>query len=249
MDLKSYQWANHLLQNPPQSVSLEFSQPGLQITFDQQTFISLAGGQAEVFVNEQPIYNPSLICITPGDVLKIGAFQKGQYFYLCIAGGFITETYLDSGSDFESVTESASKKTGETLFYKPRPKILDQKAKVKWNSSWFDSPIIEVHPGPDWSLLTSGQQMELKSRTFQLSKNRSRMGIQLEELYANKLPDLPTNPVFPGTVQLTPSGKIIVLMRDAGVTGGYPRILQLTEDSINRLAQKKTGDSISFQLI
>jgi allophanate hydrolase subunit 2 len=50
-------------------------------------------------------------------------------------------------------------------------------------------------------------------------------------------------------VQLTPSGKIIVLMRDAGVTGGYPRILQLTEDSINQLAQKKTGDSISFQLI
>jgi allophanate hydrolase subunit 2 len=75
------------------------------------------------------------------------------------------------------------------------------------------------------------------------------MGIQLEELFSNKLPDLPTNPVFPGTVQLTPSGKIIVLMRDAGVTGGYPRILQLTEDSINRLAQKKTGDSISFQLI
>jgi allophanate hydrolase subunit 2 len=65
----------------------------------------------------------------------------------------------------------------------------------------------------------------------------------------NELEDLPTNPVFPGTVQLTPSGKIIVLMRDAGVTGGYPRILQLTEDSINRLAQKKTGDSISFQLI
>jgi allophanate hydrolase subunit 2 len=75
------------------------------------------------------------------------------------------------------------------------------------------------------------------------------MGIQLDELVMNELEDLPTNPVFPGTVQLTPSGKIIVLMRDAGVTGGYPRILQLTEDSINRLAQKKTGDSICFQLI
>jgi biotin-dependent carboxylase-like uncharacterized protein len=249
MDLKSYHWANHLLQNPPQSVSLELSQPGLSITFDQQTFISLAGGQAQVLVNDQSIDNPSLICIAPGDRLKIGSFQKGHYFYLCIAGGFITESYLNSGSDFDSVTESANKKTGEILFYKPRPKILDQKAKVKWNSTWFESPILEVHPGPDWSLLTQGQQMELKSRTYQLSKNRSRMGIQLEELFSNKLPDLPTNPVFPGTVQLTPSGKIIVLMRDAGVTGGYPRILQLTEDSINQLAQKKTGDSISFQLI
>jgi allophanate hydrolase subunit 2 len=75
------------------------------------------------------------------------------------------------------------------------------------------------------------------------------MGIQLEELVANELDDLPTNPVFPGTMQLTPGGKIIILMRDAGVTGGYPRILQLCENAQSRLAQNKVGDPIRFQLI
>jgi allophanate hydrolase subunit 2 len=50
-------------------------------------------------------------------------------------------------------------------------------------------------------------------------------------------------------VQLTPGGKIIILMRDAGVTGGYPRILQLSEDAQSRLAQKKVGDPIRFQLL
>ena len=75
------------------------------------------------------------------------------------------------------------------------------------------------------------------------------MGIQLEELVSNQLEELPTNPVFPGTVQLTPGGKIIVLMRDAGVTGGYPRILQLTEEGQSILAQKKLGESIRFQLL
>ena len=53
---------------------------------------------------------------------------------------------------------------------------------------------------------------------------------------------------IPGTVQLTSAGKLIVLMRDCQTTGGYPRVLQLTENGINRLAQKKTNDSIKFQL-
>jgi len=39
------------------------------------------------------------------------------------------------------------------------------------------------------------------------------------------------------------------LMRDAGVTGGYPRILQLTEEGQSILAQKKLGESIRFQLL
>ena len=58
-----------------------------------------------------------------------------------------------------------------------------------------------------------------------------------------------TSSVLPGTVQLTPSGKLIILMRDCGVTGGYPRILQLTETSINRLSQKTTNDTFKFKLV
>jgi allophanate hydrolase subunit 2 len=98
-------------------------------------------------------------------------------------------------------------------------------------------------------LLSADQQRILLDHPVHLSKLSNRMGIQLEELVANELEDLPTNPVFPGTVQLTPGGKVIILMRDAGVTGGYPRILQLSEDAQSRLAQKKVGDSIQFQLL
>ena len=57
-----------------------------------------------------------------------------------------------------------------------------------------------------------------------------------------------TSAVLPGTVQLTPSGKLIILMRDAQVTGGYPRVLQLMEEGIARLAQKVVGDGVEFDL-
>ena len=37
-------------------------------------------------------------------------------------------------------------------------------------------------------------------------------------------------------------------MRDNQTCGGYPRILQLTENAINRLSQKHMNNNISFEL-
>ena len=249
MDLHGYHWANHLLQNPKQAVALEMVQPGLKIKFEEPCLISLAGAVAVVSVNRSPISNPSIIAMGSEDILEIGKFRAGARLYLCIEGGFQVEKPLGSGSDFVSITTPAKRATGETLYYLPKKNKTVLKAKPKWTSDWFESEEIQAYPGPDWELLSPIQHSLLLNQHFHISKLSNRMGIQLDELVVNELEDLPTNPVFPGTVQLTPGGKIIVLMRDAGVTGGYPRILQLTEEAQNRLAQKKTGDPINFQLI
>ena len=55
-----------------------------------------------------------------------------------------------------------------------------------------------------------------------------------------------TAPVLPGTIQCTPDGTLVILMRDAQTTGGYPRVLQVSDEGINRLAQKSTKDQISI---
>jgi len=61
------------------------------------------------------------------------------------------------------------------------------------------------------------------------------MGYKLNEIVENNIPSILTSAVLPGTLQLTPSGKLIVLMRDCQVTGGYPRVLQVSEEPIHRL--------------
>ena len=75
------------------------------------------------------------------------------------------------------------------------------------------------------------------------------MGYQL----SNKFPPVKNNEIItsitiPGTIQLTPSGKLIVMMRDCPTTGGYARILQLTDMAINQLAQKKEKETFKFDL-
>ena len=121
---------------------------------------------------------------------------------------------------------------------------------IKVNSPHFKNNQIEVYKGPEFDQLSTKTQSLLLNRIFSISNNNNRMGYQLNELIeTTKMEPMLSSIVIPGTVQLTPSGKLIVLMRDCQTTGGYPRVFQLNNDSINRLAQKTTNDKIQFRLI
>jgi antagonist of KipI len=59
--------------------------------------------------------------------------------------------------------------------------------------------------------------------------------------------ELISEAALPGTVQLPPSGQPIVLMAEAPVTGGYPRIGQVAAVDLPRLAQRRPGDAVCFR--
>ena len=59
---------------------------------------------------------------------------------------------------------------------------------------------------------------------------------------------LESSAIFPGTIQLTPKGVLLVSMADGQVTGGYPRVLILDELSMSILAQKRRGELIYFKM-
>jgi allophanate hydrolase subunit 2 len=48
---------------------------------------------------------------------------------------------------------------------------------------------------------------------------------------------------------MTPSGTLLIVGMDGQVSGGYPRIFQLSDDALSILVQKKAGDKISFKLL
>ena len=128
-------------------------------------------------------------------------------------------------------------------------KNLSTYASVKEDTTSFDDERLEVYKGPEYDSLNASQKKQLETKRYTIAKENSRMAYQLEETLANDLEPIITSLVLPGTVQLTPSGKLIVLMRDCQITGGYPRVLQLSESAINRLSQKFTGSTLQFDLI
>jgi len=129
-------------------------------------------------------------------------------------------------------------------------KVSNKKhAKIKAMSSYIESNIIKVYKGPEFDNLSNINIDFLFSKSYKISKDSNRMAYQLDEKLENNLKSILTSLVMPGTIQLTPDGQLIILMRDCQTTGGYPRILQLSEKSINILAQKRLGEFVQFELI
>jgi biotin-dependent carboxylase-like uncharacterized protein len=249
MDQKTLRWVNHLLNNQAKDAAIEISHPGFTAQFESPTQIVLAGAKAAVKLNKEDIPNPTLLSVQAQDVLEIGGFQHGARVYLGIRHGFQTEESLGSRSLYKGLTKISSISVGDKLAYLADDTLFPlQNAKINWSPSWFKTSQINVFRGPDFHLLSPELQYRLLYQPFTVSNLSNRMGLQLTEILENSLPELPTNPVYPGTVQLTSGGKLLVLLQDAQVTGGYPRILQLDEESRWIIAQKKMGDEIYFRL-
>ncbi|WP_111669487.1 5-oxoprolinase subunit C family protein [Algoriphagus litoralis] len=250
MDMKSFAWVNHILQNEVYNAVLEIAQPGFLIRFDSPTCLALAGGQATISLNGQEIEKSTMLSVKSNDELEIGGFQTGALIYIGIRYGFKSPKVMGSRSFYSGLTASGFLHKGDKLTYFNDSNATPLfNAKAKWSTDWFQTDRIDVYPGPDFHLLEDKVKEKLWSQAFKISQQSNRMGTQLLELVENSLPELPTNPVFPGTVQLTSGGKVIILGQDAQVTGGYPRILQLTDLAKSILAQKKPGQSIRFSLM
>jgi len=249
MDQQSAQLANLLVNNPPHAAVMEITQTGPKIHFEETALIAITGADLSPTLNEKKIKLNQALIVEPGMALSFGKPQYGTRAYLAIQGGIESESVLNSESMYPSITSKGKLTKDDTLNYIPTKSALSKLASVQINLNHFENQVLQVWPGPEWSTLSTEQQQILLTEPYTIGLN-NRMGYQISN---NNMPahnmQIITSPVVPGTVQLTPSGKLMALMRDAQVTGGYPRVLQLTEDSINRLAQKNMGMKVRFELL
>ncbi len=250
MDQFSYSQANFLLNNSDEAAVLEMTMIGPTMVFELPTRIVFTGAEAEVFHNEKLQAMGKIIDIRADDQIRIIQFKKGQWLYMGIEGGLQSPLFLESRSWYKGVSEFGHVQKNHSICYLSEEHYVeDHYSHPKITAHWYEKEEIQVYRGPDWNLLTDKIKKAITEQKFTLSKNGNRMGIQLQETIPNSIDNILTAPVYPGTVQLTPSGKLIVLMRDAQVTGGYPRILQLTDESLNIISQKRFSQRICFSLL
>jgi biotin-dependent carboxylase-like uncharacterized protein len=247
MDSYAADLANHILNNSLEDAVLEITFGGCVLEFLTATYISISGGNFSAKINNNPILLNTRIKIHKKDVLSFGNIKFGVRCYVAVKNGFLTEKVLKSRSFYKGITSSFLIKKNDLLPIATCATDLEQSTtSIKILKAHFTSQELKCDKGPEFNLLNDLQKEQLKKHVFTISNLNNRMGYQLKEPIKNRLPQLLTSAVLPGTVQLTPSGKLIVLMRDCQVTGGYPRILQLSRKAINGLAQKSTGDTLQF---
>lgn len=165
-----------------------------------------------------------------------------------VKDGFQAPKVLGSSSLYKPITPINHFKDSDVVPYARcksfHPKIQEVKVDL-----FLDETVLEVHKGPEYGLLTDKQLELLFFKSLSIAKENDRMAYQINENIDKHQISMLTSATLPGTVQLTPSGKLIVLMKDGQTTGGYPRILQLSDRAISILAQKRSSDTVSFRLI
>ena len=253
MDKKAMQLANTLVNNSLNEAVLEFTLVGPSIQFLCDRHFVITGGNTIATLDAKTIKNNTVYKGRKGQILELTKITEGCRGYFAIAGGMQSPSVLESKSMYVPITKSKTILKGASIpvgisqygaIKGARLKIEKETAII----SYLKEERLITYKGPEYDLLDEKLRADISKKTFTISKLWNRMAIQLEDTIAHKIPSITTGPVIPGTVQLTPSGRMMILMQDCQTTGGYPRILQLSESAMNVLAQKKQDDTVSFLL-
>ena len=248
MDQTSAKLANLLLGNDESSAVLEMTLVGPTLEFMNDTYISITGADMNPSLNKQKVLQNKPLFVNKGDILYLSHSSNGMRSYLGIKGGFNSEKKLGSKSFYRGITKR------EKLIKNDKIKFAKlTSSPMKMNKSINDFKInkkskINVFKGPEFDLLDSNSKDIIFNTDFTIGIN-NRMGYNLVEPIENSISSIISSPVMPGTVQLTPSGRLIILCRDCQTSGGYPRVLQLDKSSMDSLSQKTIGETIKLNLV
>ncbi len=106
------------------------------------------------------------------------------------------------------------------------------------------SPFVRVTKAPEFDCLKE----DFFKHAYRISSTSDMSGLRLEQKIQAKCYDIITSAVTDGTIQLSKDGPI-VLMRHRQSTGGYPRIFNVIEADMDKLAQYPYGTFVRFELI
>ena len=241
--------ANQLVGNIVAEPLLEITLLGPKIRFEGAGTIAICGGDLSPMVDQVSVPMWEAITIQDGAILSFGKVRSGCRAYLAIRGQWKVDKWLGSCSPIATFGEAIQKNDTIEIGISQDSEPLDPLIiKIPSFTSHWE---IELMPGPEFEQFSRFEIAWFFSQKHQISNQSNRMGYRLQKAIPGFNPsiELLSSAVLPGTIQITRSGHPILLMRDAQTTGGYPRLAILPETQINKMAQAKPGDFISFHII
>jgi antagonist of KipI len=257
-DSFSLRVANLLVGNPEDAAGLEFTLVGPVLRFPRDALIAIGGGGGAL-----PRWQP--LQVRAGEEIDFGALKNGCRQYLAIAGGIAVppvlgsrSTYLPAGfggvqgralraGDAVPIGDSRAALKSEAGVAKPK----DASGSVLEGPHWHvDARFLPDYSGEATLRVIKGAQAAefppFSETRFRVTPQADRMGLRLEGAGLARAPaaDLRSAPVTPGTVQVPPDGKPIILLADAQTIGGYPKLGHVISADLGRAAQLRPGDSV-----
>lgn len=228
---------NGLVGNPAGAAALEINLSGPTLEAACPVTCVVWGAPYEVYRNERPVRPGYTFNLEPGDIVRVGGCTEGARAYFCVGGGFESALILSSKSALEPLRTDDNLQCGPT-------KSLRRSVRGPW--SWNSEPLV-------LRALTGSQSAwfamsEFFEQSYTIAPASNRMGLRLLAKPLTQTPkEIVSEPVCPGTVQVTRDGQCIVLGVDGQTIGGYPKIAQVISADLDKLGQLRAGDKFRFQ--
>jgi len=264
MDTVALAVSNLLAGNAAGDAVLEMHFPAPALCFESNVLFALAGADFDARLDGQqvPVHTPVLVAA--GSILEFRKPLSGTRCYLAVAGGFDLEPWLGSYSTHLAAQAGGFKgqalQAGDVL---PLRRQADYAGVLQGKNSWVlpwkanvsggypSGDTLRFCAGPEYEYLTSESKKLLETARWKVAGQSDRMGYGTEgpALTLTEPLELVSAAVVPGTIQLLPNGRFIVLMADSQTTGGYPRIGHIIGADLPGLAQMGPGMSFRFEQV
>ena len=251
--------ANLLVGNDEGAAGLEITLGGLQLRFEDVRIVAWCGGEFDVQIGSLVLPAGHVAHLHAGDELKFGRTQIGCRCWLAISGGIDVPVVLGSRStdlrgNFGGIEGRALRDEDVIPLSKwpgsptPATAISSWSGPHDWVSPARRGPILRFIRGIDWERFNASTLQRFTSEAFTVSPDSDRMGVRLDgpELKRLDKTDLISEAVAPGTIQVPPSGKPILLLGDCQTIGGYPKIAHVITVDLGIAAQFRAGDGVRF---
>jgi antagonist of KipI len=261
--------ANLLVGNDADAAGLEITLGGLQLRFKEERIVAWCGGEFDVQIGSQALPAGHVAHLQAGDELNFGRAHTGCRCWLAISGGIDVPVVLDSrstdlranfgGFEGRALRDGDRLSLGEfrrsSTFAKatadkspPPTGISSWAGPHDWVSPAKRYPVLRFIRGADWYRFNTSTLQRLIGEAFSVSPDSDRMGVRLDgpELKRQDQTDLISEAVAPGTMQVPPSGKPILLLGDCQTIGGYPKIAHVITVDLGVAAQIRAGDAVRF---
>lgn len=247
-DRLSLALGNALVGNSPGAAALEINLSGPTLKAANPIAGVVFGAPVDLTTDRRPLVAGKTFTLEPGEELRIGGVQGGMRTYLCVRGGLQTPEMLGSRSAL------APLKAGDVVPCVPGC-ILSRFIRLDQEPGLLAVERV-VRERPLLIQVLAGTQAvwfdfdAFAGQVFVVSPQSNRMGLRLQgkPLTVSER-EMVSEPVCPGTVQVTRDGQCIILGVDGQTIGGYPRLAQVISADLDLLGQLRPGTPVRFQRV
>ena len=265
MDRYAASIANYLVGNDCHEAVLEMHFPPAQVLFEQTALVALTGADFSAVINDKPFPLWQPVLVRKNTILHFSQLGSGARAYLSVHGGFAIPYWLNSystnikagtgGFKGRKLEKGDEIHFGESRIYyagllKPESDYQPLPWKADYGKTYHLPESVLMTKGKEWDQLAEQSRSVMISEALQIHPSSDRMGYTLTggSIHLDNPFELLSSGVAFGTIQLLPSGQLILLMADHQTTGGYPRIGHVVSAHLPKVAQLGPGDTIRFEL-